>query len=97
MCGLSSDHDHYPYMYLVSVLFTSSCIYSLTLHPIHFFKCFFYLLYMFYTDMTPSQNGHQICRPPIRPREKTAEAREEHQIEKGDEELPPQLRHVVSG
>ena len=36
MCGLSSDHDHYPYMYLVSVLFKSSCIYSLTLHPIHF-------------------------------------------------------------
>ena len=22
MCGLSSDHDRYPYMYLVSVLFT---------------------------------------------------------------------------
>ena len=34
MCGLSSDHDHYPYMYLISVLFKSSCIYSLTLHPI---------------------------------------------------------------
>ena len=26
MCGLSSDHGHYPYMYLVSMLFKSSCI-----------------------------------------------------------------------
>ena len=50
MCGLSTDHDHYPYMYLVSVLFTSSCIYSLTLHPIHFFKCFFYLFISYFLD-----------------------------------------------
>ena len=52
MCGLSSDHDHYPYMYLVSVLFKSSCIdlylYSLTLHPIHFFV--FLLVYFFFHE-----------------------------------------------
>ena len=56
MCGLSSDHDHYPYMYLVSVLFTSSCIiYSLTLHPIHFFN--YFLLFFSSGYETQAQKG----------------------------------------
>ena len=46
MCGLSSHHDHYPYMYLVSVLFKSSCIYSLNPTSHSFFSKCFLLVYI---------------------------------------------------
>ena len=62
MCGLSSDHDHYPYMHLVSVLFKSSSIYSLTLHPIHFFNVFYLFISFFLDSML---NGGELYALPM--------------------------------